>query len=133
MHDHVNSMTDLRDKALDRYQINSKYYDMYNVKRGLRNRDGSGVMAGFTNISEVHGYVINEDEKHPMPGELIYRGYNIQDLIPNAGINKRYGFEENINLPTCEKNKDGLFVLRNILNNIKLFFNNVFKTSNSIK
>ena len=94
MHDHVNSMSNLRDKASDRYHINSKYYDMYNVKRGLRNRDGSGVMAGFTNISEVHGYVINEDEKHPMPGELIYRGYNINELIPNAGINKRYGFEE---------------------------------------
>jgi len=94
MHDHVNSMSNLRDKANDRYVIDSKYYDMYNVKRGLRNRDGSGVMAGFTNISEVHGYVINEDEKHPMPGELIYRGYNINDLIPNAGINKRYGFEE---------------------------------------
>jgi len=81
-------------KAQGRYSIDPKYYDKYNVKRGLRNRDGSGVMAGFTNISEVHGYVINEDEKHPMPGELIYRGYNINDLVPNAGINKRYGFEE---------------------------------------
>ncbi len=81
-------------KAGGRYSIDPKYYDKYNVKRGLRNRDGSGVMAGFTNISEVHGYVINEDEKHPMPGELIYRGYNIMDLVPNAGINKRYGFEE---------------------------------------
>ncbi len=77
-----------------RYNIDSKYYDMYNVKRGLRNRDGSGVMAGLTNISEVHGYVINEDEKHPMPGELIYRGYDVCDLVPNAGIEKRYGFEE---------------------------------------
>lgn len=84
----------LSKKAENRYNIDSKYYDIYNVKRGLRNRDGSGVMAGFTNISEVHGYVINEDEKHPMPGELIYRGYNIMDLVPNAGINKRYGFEE---------------------------------------
>jgi len=84
----------LSKKAENRYDIDSKYYDIYNVKRGLRNRDGSGVMAGFTNISEVHGYVINEDEKHPMPGELIYRGYNIMDLVPNAGIDKRYGFEE---------------------------------------
>lgn len=84
----------LSKEAENRYSIDSKYYDIYNVKRGLRNRDGSGVMAGFTNISEVHGYVINEDEKHPMPGELIYRGYNIMDLVPNAGIDKRYGFEE---------------------------------------
>ena len=88
------NMDTMSKKAYSRYNIDSKYYDMYNVKRGLRNRDGSGVMAGFTNISEVHGYVINEDEKHPMPGELIYRGYDIQDLIPNAGIDRRYGFEE---------------------------------------
>ena len=88
------NMDTMSKKAYSRYTIDSKYYDKYNVKRGLRNRDGSGVMAGFTNISEVHGYVINEDEKHPMPGELIYRGYDIQDLVPNAGINSRYGFEE---------------------------------------
>lgn len=88
------NMDTMSKKAYSRYSIDPKYYDMYNVKRGLRNRDGSGVMAGFTNISEVHGYVIDEDEKHPMPGELIYRGYNIMDLVPNAGINRRYGFEE---------------------------------------
>lgn len=92
-----NSFDDINELSKDahsRYSIDPKYYDMYNVKRGLRNRDGSGVMAGFTNISEVHGYVISEDEKKPIPGELIYRGYDIKDLIPNAGINKRYGFEE---------------------------------------
>lgn len=88
------NMEAISKKAHSCYGIDSKYYDMYNVKRGLRNRDGSGVMAGFTNISEVHGYVINEDEKHPMPGELIYRGYDICDLVPNAGIDKRFGFEE---------------------------------------
>ncbi len=95
MNNNVNeNIGSMSERASSRYNINSKYYDMYNVKRGLRNRDGSGVMAGLTNISEVHGYVINEDEKHPMPGELIYRGYDICDLVPNAGIDKRYGFEE---------------------------------------
>ena len=94
MNNNYEKLDALSTKAGERYSIDPKYYDKYNVKRGLRNRDGSGVMAGFTNISEVHGYVINEDEKHPMPGELIYRGYNIMDLVPNAGIDKRYGFEE---------------------------------------
>lgn len=94
MNNNYENLDALSSKAGERYSIDPRYYDKYNVKRGLRNRDGSGVMAGFTNISEVHGYVINEDEKHPMPGELIYRGYNIMDLVPNAGINKRYGFEE---------------------------------------
>lgn len=90
----LNTMHTIRENTYGRYTIDNKYYDKYNVKKGLRNRDGSGVMAGLTKISEVHGYVMNEDEKYPMPGELIYRGYNIEDLVPNAGIGKRFGFEE---------------------------------------
>ena len=46
--------------------IDKKYYERYDVKRGLRNQDGSGVLAGITNICTVHGYVMNESEKCPM-------------------------------------------------------------------
>ena len=49
--------------------INSKLYDKYTVKRGLRNADGTGVTAGLTNICNVHGYVVNEGEKSPIPGQ----------------------------------------------------------------
>ncbi|MBR5505029.1 MAG: citrate/2-methylcitrate synthase [Clostridia bacterium] len=81
-------------KAYAAYQVDPNEYNKFNVKRGLRNQDGSGVLAGFTNISEVHGYVVSEDEKSPIEGELSYRGYDIHDLITNAGIEKRFGFEE---------------------------------------
>ena len=64
--------------------IDPKYYDKYVVKRGLRNSDGTGVMAGLTNICNVHGYVINEGEKSPIPGKLVFRGYDIKDLVENA-------------------------------------------------
>ena len=74
--------------------IDPKLYDKYVVKRGLRNADGTGVIAGLTNICNVHGYVINEGEKAPIEGQLIYRGYNINDLVWNARKENRFGYEE---------------------------------------
>lgn len=65
-------------------QINPSYYERFDVKRGLRNADGSGVIAGITQICNVHGYIIDEGERQPIEGQLIYRGYNIHDLIENA-------------------------------------------------
>ena len=75
-------------------KIDPKYYEKFNVKRGLRNPDGSGVMAGVTNICNVHGYVINEGEKSPDEGKLVYRGYNINDLVSNVVAENRFGYEE---------------------------------------
>ena len=74
--------------------LDPKLYERYSVKRGLRNADGTGVTAGLTNICNVHGYVVNEGEKQPIEGQLIYRGYNIKDLVENAVNENRFGFEE---------------------------------------
>ncbi len=74
--------------------IDVSYFDKYNVKRGLRNADGTGVMAGVTNICSVHGYIVDDGEKKPVPGELIYRGYNLKDLIHNVILENRFGYEE---------------------------------------
>ena len=70
------------------------YFEKYRVKRGLRNPDGTGVMAGVTNICNVHGYVLDDGEKKPAEGKLIFRGYNIKDLIGRAAAEDRFGFEE---------------------------------------
>ena len=75
-------------------KIDPKYYEKFNVKRGLRNPDGSGVMEGVTNICNVHGYVINEGEKSPDEGKLVFRGYNINDLVSNVVAENRFGYEE---------------------------------------
>lgn len=89
--------------------INNKYYSQYQVKRGLRNSDGTGVMAGVTNICNVHGYVIDDGEKTPDKGELHFRGYNIKDLVENAEKENRFGYEEVVyllltgKLPTSEE------------------------------
>lgn len=74
--------------------VDPALYDMYPVKRGLRNNDGSGVIAGITNISNVHGYMMNEGDKVPVEGKLTFRGYDIYDLLSDTSPEKRYGFEE---------------------------------------
>ncbi len=78
----------------ERNRIDQKYYRRYEVKRGLRNADGTGVVAGITNICNVHGYVMNEGEKQDIEGELYYRGYNIRDIIGSIESEGRFGYEE---------------------------------------
>ena len=68
--------------------------EKYDVKRGLRNSDGTGVLAGLTQICNVHGYVINEGEKQPVDGELTFRGVNIRDLVSACNEEQRFGYEE---------------------------------------
>ena len=74
--------------------IPNHYYSDFNVKRGLRNADGSGVLAGLTTIGEVHGYVMDEGNKTAVPGKLWYRGIDMEDIIANCQREHRYGFEE---------------------------------------
>ena len=88
------NMDSLYSAFSDNNAIDPRYYEKYNVKRGLRNSDGTGVLAGVTNICNVHGYVINEGEKQPCEGALIFRGYNIRELIGRAVAEDRFGYEE---------------------------------------
>lgn len=69
-------------------------FDKYNVKKGLRYKDGTGVMAGVTSIGEVAGYYIEDGEKMPMAGHLRYRGYDISDIVSACEKENRFGFEE---------------------------------------
>jgi citrate synthase len=78
--------------------IDANLYDRFNVKRGLRNPDGTGVLVGLTRIGDVHGYIIDEGEKIPQEGRLYYRGYNVEDLTRHAAAEGRFGFEEAVYL-----------------------------------
>ena len=62
-------------------QITKDEYELYHVKRGLRNRDGTGVMAGLTHVCNVHGYLISDGVKIPDSGRLTYRSMNVVDII----------------------------------------------------
>jgi len=82
------------DKVRTTGKIDPLLYEKYNVKRGLRNSDGTGVLVGLTCIGSVHGYVISESEKVSVPGQLFYRGINVNDLVDGFQREKRFGFEE---------------------------------------
>jgi len=76
-------------------EIAADLYTKYNVKRGLRNANGTGVIVGLTKISEVVGYRIDEEKnKIPLEGKLYYRGYDIEELVTNCLNENRFGFEE---------------------------------------
>jgi len=75
--------------------IKNDLFEKYNVKRGLRNEDHSGVLVGLTNIGNVVGYKIQEEGRTiPLDGELYYRGINIKDIVAGFQQDKRHGFEE---------------------------------------
>lgn len=74
--------------------IPPELYSKYNVKRGLRNADGTGVLVGLTSIGDVHGYIMVDDEKTPDTGRLRYRGIEVEDLVNGFQSDHRFGFNE---------------------------------------
>lgn len=80
--------------AREANKVNPELYEKYDVKRGLRDINGRGVMAGLTRIGEVHSYIVDEGEMIPVPGRLIYRGVDIEDLVNGFLKDNRFGFEE---------------------------------------
>lgn len=75
-------------------EIDTALFTKYDVKRGLRDINGKGVLAGLTNISDVRATKIVDGVSVPAPGELFYRGYNIKDLVKGFTAENRFGFEE---------------------------------------
>lgn len=98
-------------------QIRPGDFEKYRVKRGLRNPDGTGVMAGLSHVSSVEGYYILDNERIPKEGKLSYRGYNIQDIIADCVEKDRFGFEEIVwlllfgDLPTSDQLEGIKYVL----------------------
>lgn len=78
--------------------IDLSLYQKYDVKRGLRYADGRGVLVGLTRIGDVVGYEIIDGQKIAVPGRLIYRGYNVEDLIHDAETHGEFGYEQTVYL-----------------------------------
>ena len=111
-------------KLVDKYvefcadsgQIDSRLYSKYDVKRGLRDSNGKGVLTGLTEISDVTGFAEKNGERIAIPGELYYQGYNVNDLISGFRGTKR-GFEETVflllfgELPTKAQLKEFMDVI----------------------
>lgn len=78
-------------------QLDKELFEKYNVKRGLRNSDGTGVLVGLTNVGDVVGYRKEDDGTVvPVPGELRYRGYSVDQLVHGCQSEGRHGFEETV-------------------------------------
>jgi len=99
-------------KAQENNKIDAGLFTKYQVKRGLRDVDGRGVLVGLTEIGDVRSYIVEENEMVPMPGKLFYRGFNIYDIVNGFMKNESFGFEETCylllfgNLPTRQELKD---------------------------
>ncbi|MFP3090918.1 citrate/2-methylcitrate synthase [Treponema sp. TIM-1] len=94
-------MSDIRDFVSEisgNDYIDSSLYSRFNVKRGLRNADGTGVLVGLTRIGDVHGYLLDEGEKVPVEGKLYYRGIDVEHITATAAAEGRFSFEETVYL-----------------------------------
>lgn len=87
-------LADLCSQYCDTLHIRAQDFERYHIKKGLRNDDGTGVMAGITQICSVDGYYIEDGERVPREGRLTYRGVNIYDLVGACVNEDRFGFEE---------------------------------------
>ncbi len=91
----LNAWIDKKAKSVEMInRIPEENYDLYDIRRGLRNPNGTGVLVGLTEVGSVQGYEIIENVKVPSEGKLFYRGYNLTDLVDGFQKDKRMGFEE---------------------------------------
>jgi len=74
--------------------IDGDLYSKFNVKRGLRNADGTGVLVGLTRVGDVHGYIMDEGEKVAVAGKLYYRGIDVEEIVQAATKEDRFAYEE---------------------------------------
>jgi len=109
------------DKLINKAEINNKinpdYYKKYEVKRGLRNENGTGVLVGLTEIGSVYGYYMDGDKKVPDDGKLFYRGINVSDIVDGFQAEDRRGYEETAYLLLFGElpNKEELYEFNQIL------------------
>ncbi|MBE6860405.1 MAG: citrate/2-methylcitrate synthase [Ruminococcus sp.] len=102
----------LTEKCHSNYVIDPELYVKYDVKRGLRDINGNGVVAGLTNISTIKTTETIGNKTVPCEGKLYYRGIDVEDIVDGFIKDKRFGFEETIyillfgNMPTLEQLND---------------------------
>jgi citrate synthase len=91
-----NFFQQLEESVRSSCQIDNELFEKYDVKRGLRNNDRTGVLVGLTNIGDVIGYKKEEGKVIPVPGKLLYRGIDIQEITNGFQKEKRHGFDETV-------------------------------------
>lgn len=82
------------DMSVQNGKIEPELYTKYDVKRGLRDISGKGVLTGLTEISKIKSYTIEDGDMIPCEGKLYYRGYDVEEIVRGFISEKRFGFEE---------------------------------------
>lgn len=77
-----------------KYAIDYSKYSTVNIKRGLRNADSTGVIAGVTKVGSVMGYMVMDGAPIAMPGKLYYRGYDVEEIVESHAKSGKFGYEE---------------------------------------
>jgi citrate synthase len=96
--DDTSFFSKLEDSVRASCQIDNKLFEEFEVKRGLRNPDGTGVLVGLTNIGNVVGYKKEDGKVVAIPGRLLYRGIDIEDITNGFQKEGRHGFDETVYL-----------------------------------
>lgn len=108
--------------CLENLKIDTDLYDKYEVKRGLRDINGKGVLAGLTDVSKIQSYIVEDGDMIPCDGKLYYQGVDVEDIVAGFIKEKRFGYEETVYLLLFGKlpDKGELEQLTNILSNYRL-------------
>ena len=89
-----NDIDHLSENIAQEYAIPASYFADQNIKRGLRNADGTGVIIGVSKVGSVQGYYMRDGERVPAPGKLYYRGISVEDIVTAHQQNGTFGYEE---------------------------------------
>jgi len=91
-----NIISKLQEPVIKSCDIDNNLFERWDVKRGLRNADGTGVLVGLTNIGDVVGYNKENGRVVPIPGKLFYRGIDLEDIVAGFQREDRHGFDETV-------------------------------------
>ena len=92
------AISELAEKSALSNRIDPGLYVKYDVKRGLREKNGKGVLCGLTEISDVTSWEEKDGKRREIPGILRYQGYDVKDIVKNCIAENRFGFEETVYL-----------------------------------
>lgn len=108
--------------CLENLQIDTELYTKYEVKRGLRDINGKGVLAGLTDISKIQSYIVEDNDMIPCEGKLYYQGVDVEDIVAGFIKEKRFGYEETVYLLLFGKlpDKEELATITKILSDYRM-------------